>query len=498
MTAVVLALLGCGESLWVDELHTSWTLASGTDQLSARAHLGNQTPLYFLILWPLTETLGQAEWVLRLPSVLCWAAAALVSVRIASGFRDRIAWQTLLAVSAWILLDRIQLFFATEARVYAMLQLVNLLGWWAVLQTARRSHDPRAGRAYLWPMGWILLSLLAVHLHLMGALAVGWQWATLALWLAWNREFMRLGWWLLSILPVLLGILPVSMQAANVWQQREQWESFAGDASLSSAMYLFPILPLLVPVLVVRMVEAFVDRRTGHGQRVSIDRMIWWIAAAGPWLTAWLVTVVGVAPVLHRRYILCSALPLVLVTVSEWLQIRRPSLRGAALACSLLWLVVSQGTWQNWTQGQLIGWQRGEDWRSAVGWIALRADEGDQLWCASGLIEARRVQLPLAEEMDQYLTFPLRGLYRVQPSGRPIEPRALVGGPDQWLAQWHSTGNPVPSQLFIVFRARATSIQSRLDRLVLQAQAAGHVIVRDDPLMEFGSVCIARLIIESW
>ena len=39
------------ESLWLDELHTGWTVAGTWSDVSDRAAAGNQTPCYFWFIW---------------------------------------------------------------------------------------------------------------------------------------------------------------------------------------------------------------------------------------------------------------------------------------------------------------------------------------------------------------------------------------------------------------------------------------------------------------
>ena len=58
------------ESLWLDELHSGWTVAGTWSDVSDRAAVGNQTPCYFWFLWIWTRVFGHSELALRLPSLL--------------------------------------------------------------------------------------------------------------------------------------------------------------------------------------------------------------------------------------------------------------------------------------------------------------------------------------------------------------------------------------------------------------------------------------------
>src|SRR5689334_3102124 len=89
--AAVLRLWQVGESLWVDELHTSWCLQAGFENVAERAADGNQSPLYFWVLWGLTRIFGESEFTLRLPSLLAGIALPgmvwLLAVRLELGER---------------------------------------------------------------------------------------------------------------------------------------------------------------------------------------------------------------------------------------------------------------------------------------------------------------------------------------------------------------------------------------------------------------------------
>src|SRR5438552_16858982 len=74
LLAAFLRLWHIQESLWVDELHTSWCLQGGLDEVAERATIGNQSPLYFYLMWAITSLLGESELTLRLPSLVAGIA----------------------------------------------------------------------------------------------------------------------------------------------------------------------------------------------------------------------------------------------------------------------------------------------------------------------------------------------------------------------------------------------------------------------------------------
>ncbi len=120
-----LRIVQVGESLWLDELHTAWVVADGTQQLVPRAAVGNQSPVYFALVWPLTKLAGTSEFWLRLPSVLA-GVALVVGVYLAM-IRWTACWSAGLLAAVLVAVDRNCVFYGQEARAYALVQLVGLL-----------------------------------------------------------------------------------------------------------------------------------------------------------------------------------------------------------------------------------------------------------------------------------------------------------------------------------------------------------------------------------
>ena len=74
--AAVLRAWQTNESLWIDELHTSWVVSDDADSIAGRAAVGNQSPLFFYVVKASTFGFGMTELALRLPSLI--AGMALV------------------------------------------------------------------------------------------------------------------------------------------------------------------------------------------------------------------------------------------------------------------------------------------------------------------------------------------------------------------------------------------------------------------------------------
>lgn len=520
LTAVlsfIVALAGSRESFWLDELHTSWAISGMWADIVPRAQAGNQTALYFWLLYGLTQTLGQSELALRLPSALATALVSglcvVVISRSAVGGRGH--WLACLAVVGWIVLDRIQLFYASEARVYALIQLISLGGWLCIgrfsqqrLSCGEMVHN----LAWPWLVGWAALASLSIHLHLVSLLPVAWQ----ALWgvvmsvvnvrSESKQDRSRGRWvllWLATFICLGLSILPALGSASAVWDRRAQWQSFAGESSIRALVSLFPLVPILVPVAVATCIGWIATRwvgRTSHEDSPTMRgeawrmRCMWLIAAAGPWLSVWLVTALGIAPMMHRRYVICSALTLVLLAATELMRMRFVWLKVATLACSIFWLLHSQGTLDVWKQHQWVGWQRGEDWHSAARWIDGQVQPGEELWCASGLIEAQSVTLPLSSVENEYLSFPLRGRYQVL--AEAVDPQALIGDAADWAEQLLLTTGDASTAKFVVYRGRVEQLSKRLRSVQAIARRQGRALKIDLEPRPFGYISVAKVVVE--
>jgi hypothetical protein len=510
-TAFLWAWSLSGESLWLDELHTSWVIAAGWDQILPRAQAGNQSPAYFYALHFCDQVIGHVESglvsrevALRLPSLVAWGLAAGIFVWWAASLSTHLcltcanleahnlpdrpsrndpesAWRSsggrasslglAAACGVWLLVDRLQCFYATEARGYSIVQSLGLVAWllvaWAV--AGRR-------RWIAWS-GWNFLAPLMMHLHITSSLVVFCQWMTLGITSTRDRCGRRV--YLLSSIWLGLNAWSVLRPMGGIWNRRDQWLAFAGDWSLVSVISQFPVLAGLVPLA---LFVATRPRRKTSGSRPEYSVWLWAVAALGPISLAWLLTAVGGIPIFHFRFMIGSAIPLYLLAAV--LVTRIPGIAGRWLSVSglFLWLVVFQGTAGHWYQmlsgrlapnhaeglaTSLMGHLRGEGWREAVAHVAERIElDSDLIACSSGLIEARSLQPPLTETQNEYLTFPLRGIYLTAGRQEPEYLLGLVGSSRLWRQQlWEQSEKHVDLKtVWIIHRGTTASLNQRLAR----------------------------------
>lgn len=146
--------------LWVDEAATWWFSRMVWHGDLASAALQEPTPpVYYALIGLLTQVLGEADWVLRLPSVLAGVAAVPVvfylGCRLFEGDAGRrIGWlaAVLLAVHP------LHVFYSREARVYPLLLLLTTL----LFLTLWRALEMERWRSW-WPFTLVLTAICALH-----------------------------------------------------------------------------------------------------------------------------------------------------------------------------------------------------------------------------------------------------------------------------------------------------------------------------------------------
>lgn len=136
--AVVFSAIACGLALsgalirpvWHDELYTLALARMPLEDLFAALRLDSGPPLHYLVCHALYSVVRWAEgsalgtFMVRLPSVMAFSMMPLVLWRWARGQSVVFFWAAVLTMT-WLPM----LYFATEARAYALLALVNAALW---------------------------------------------------------------------------------------------------------------------------------------------------------------------------------------------------------------------------------------------------------------------------------------------------------------------------------------------------------------------------------
>ena len=125
IAAWLLRAIPLQQSLWLDELHTSWAVSGTWSQVADRAAEGNQGPLYFWFVWLLTHLLPANEGSL---CAVSWLASGLFVFAIGWVTRLWTANASLGVLAALLATaDPHAVYFGCEARPYAVVALLGLV-----------------------------------------------------------------------------------------------------------------------------------------------------------------------------------------------------------------------------------------------------------------------------------------------------------------------------------------------------------------------------------
>jgi mannosyltransferase len=405
------------ESLWLDELHTAWTTGGSWVDVAPRAAIGNQSPLFFWLEWLLVQVFGASEMTLRGPSLA--AGSVLPAVLFYAGWR----WtgsSIIGLTAAWLAaVDPKSIFYATEARPYA---LVELLAGLHMLLLVELSSRPLK-RPWVWHLMWTAMGILLFYLHYTTALLLAAE--AIVVVAAWLRspkpsaegQSIAWKWWLVDAVGLMLLCLPAIPHLAAIYERRQNWEGFIG---VQPAWAIVTLLPWSWGGVVVAAALGWLRLQRQAGNSSSDGPQIAPLAAALIWLfvpvsLAWLATAADVARLFFARYLIASA-PAALLLVAACLAFVRQNVGRDVLAVALcayaLWS--SQVIDQFRFDGRFIG-DRREDWRGATSWLNARYRQDPlPVLVRSGLIEADGLRLPNSDPLlADYCLLPVTSLYRL-------------------------------------------------------------------------------------
>ncbi|EMI54365.1 hypothetical protein [Rhodopirellula sallentina] len=450
----------CGESFWVDELHTAWCAFADWGDVGTRAAIGNQQGGYFYLIamWNrlMPEgvlTLYGVEAVLRLTSVLLVSSAAAWMVRIVT----RTSGSLIGGVAAGLALglESNAIFFGTELRPYAAIVFLST----AVLSVVTKIMDAdfhhsdaidRTGVVRRIGLHLVVLLAAAVHVTSLTVLAVMVVVFVLADWWRWrtNRSASFVVLSIHGVAGMVWGLVAVLWMQTHesLWHAREAWTSFATANSWTQIGTLWPWGALVVwPVLALTLWAGFVSRgrgRSGLGPViVFVGLSVATVAIAT--LTCFVLSYIGGVALWHRRYLVAS-LPF-LCGVLGWAVggiasgrfgvvglIRRHQVMSVftAVACLLL-MMSQQRTLGRLMHGETRLARRGEGWKAAIAFTRESAPKQDSVWIDAGLIEQKGQPIFVTDpRLEEYLRYVTGGPYTLGSDLRPM------GVGDDALERW--------------------------------------------------------------
>jgi hypothetical protein len=428
------------EGLWLDELHSAWAADSDWAQVAPRAQMGNQSPLYFYLLKAFL-TAGSEEWNARLPSLIsCFFTISLLYVCSLRATNSVLIASSIALVFA---VDPKSIFYGTEARPYALVQLVALL---SVLAFTKCLQQPIPKWRFAWVGGCIGLC----YLHYTAVVIPA---ATLPI-LCWlklrHREKLTYAplQYACDLALVVLVTIPLWTHMFEIAGRRQQWAQFVtapeGWAWLGKLDFDFLVLAPLVAFAIVwvarsagRAVGLTVLGQTVLGQTAvgQTDRPkeqsgspsansigewtspflgeVAWGFALLPVAVVYLIAVTESAPIMLYRYLIVVP-PMAIL---GWTLLTRgfgPWARLFFCASVLVYCTFGMGYGARWQAGKSLV-TRGEDWSEVAQQIR---DDRSPLLLRSGYIEANGVadidmENATAQdaELVEYCLGPLHGLY---------------------------------------------------------------------------------------
>ena len=413
--------------LWIDELHTSWTLLADWNTVSERALAGNQSPLYFYLLKLVVSVTGQTETSLRVFSTTCACLSVIVLNWLC--YRHQLKLLATLLTTVSFAAGHLQLLFAVEARSYSLLTLLILILFCVSSMRWRKTHNAQdeVKKAIGWRLEftWSLVATLCIYTHYMAIPAIGSL--LLAHLFACPAPFViRMKVFILQVF--ILGVLIAAQfdTLENIYNHRNQWATFirAEHATFEALLTKLPVLSTLVLPGICLIVF--------RPQSMALKPLILGslILAVVPYLTAWTTTRLDWVNWFFPRY-LVTCLPALSLfcgfSVAEIAQSSKsfftPALVG--IGCLLVFVLFDSRAIQNHLEGTIT--LKNERWDTVAKTLHAKAKPDDIIFLAGGLIEDTRLP-KLADAKytanittEEYCAFPLNGMYPI-PEGLRVQP----------------------------------------------------------------------------
>ena len=412
LAALAAATVGCamtnfGESLWIDELHTAWTVGGALGDVLPRAAEGNQGPLYFWLLWLWTKSAGLNEITLRLPSLLPAIGLPLVVYAFVRRFdRDSAAGRLAPLFAATLAAtDMYTIYYAQEARPYAWVLLGAVLHVGALLAWLER---PTAARWWLLVLGAIGL----FHLHYTTELLFAAEGTVLLVAKLQRRESWKFHLRDALLVPLVVAALcaPSLPHIRMIAERRKNWEAFIDPPRWFDFWWTFPAALAIFVVLAGAAVRRYRRSQEETLGRLPLIVALWLFV---PLTIAFVCTRLQWAPLFYYRYLLV-ALPASWILAA--LALRAFPGRWAPYCTAVVILAAwlqQQGPLRSWWDHGTVLVARNEDWRGAVARLnELAAENAEPIVVDPDLIESKRVSdASFTPGLRSLLLSPVRSLY---------------------------------------------------------------------------------------
>jgi mannosyltransferase len=374
------------QSLWYDEGNSA-RLAERSIRLIIEGAAGDiHPPLYYLLLKLWRSAFGESEAALRALSAMCSTFTVLFAYLIGRTFNWQTGW-----LAAFLLAGMpFTIYYAQEARMYALLALWAAISTWAILALRDRPE-----RATMPALAYVLATAAGLWTHYAYPFVLLAQGAAFAAWLAGRWVPAALARYLalnVAALVLYLPWLPIALRQAVNWGVErapyalgdavvEVYRTLVGGMTLSTAEAGLPmaLFGTAIGVGVLAPHRSSLDRRVLMGALLA--------------LPAALLLALGLYREAYLKFLLVSVLPLCVL---------------AAHGCDVA---------ANWTAQQL---RRRE-------WTAVIAAGLDALLLASVAPSLDNLYHNPSYARDDY-----RGIQRLIATDRRLDDAVLFLAPNQW------------------------------------------------------------------
>lgn len=446
---IVRGLIAAGELLWLDELHTSWVVSGKLGEVAGRAADGNQAPLYFWLTWIPVHLFGESEFCIRAISLLAGLGVLLVSAGLV--WRVTGSGTATALVAGLIGFDLQFIHYATEARPYALIQLLGVIQVALFCQAFIGQHESNATPRWYIPHPMLgIVSTALFYVHYTGAWVFMAEGMFLCGWLVMSRikknpETRNQAWQtglrlLVTASATGIACLPIFARMFIVFQRRNNWSSVSSIGRTLSEQIVPLALWIAIPILgwgiFVLLNSHLHDSKNGANNTqastipgktrmtLAILVLLWAIV---PTLGVVGMDYWGVAPMALPRYTMvgAAAFPVFAGLITGYVPVRRGRIAIALTIVSLsLWHnpVINYGI----ATGQLP-LLRNEDWKSPVDELNTNLSKKEQpVFLFSNLIEDVDALTQRNLPFQEYLRFPVLGMYRANRNGREIIARPTM------------------------------------------------------------------------
>ncbi len=411
------------EPLWLDELHTAWCVSDDFGTIAARAIQGNQSPLFFWIVFPVYQLMGETETALRLMSLIS-SLLLLVSLMIVA---TRLTRSALAGVAAVLLaaIDDSFIFYAVEARPYVAVQLAAV---WQIYFFIQLIFNRRSAHGTTCKIGFAVLSLLLFYLHYTTILLVAAELICALFWLGWRflvkdlppmpppAELRRIA--IISSV-ILIGFVPGLLHLIAINRIGHDWASIAISSGYVTKMIAELLIYVGIPAI-------FLAATGVYGQVAAENKNLALLAVTFgcvllPIMATFALNVTGIAVISLYRFTIASSTLSILLSGLMVGVIANRTAQIAAISLLVIASTLTNPFIVQWLADQQFPRQRNENWRQVISRVE---HDSRPVFVFPNLVEDVSSGPSLKnggdQQLEEYFRFPVSGIYAIDQTDRMV------------------------------------------------------------------------------